>query len=126
MCNKFKSIVIVILVVIPSIITAQCITDSVVSHIGCYGDNTGYINITVGSNPATTLYFWTGPSGFSSVAEDISSLVAGDYQLIVNDPSTSCSDTFNSTIKQPLQISAEFTIFGLWQTGDSADVSSFV
>lgn len=126
MCNKFKSIVIVILVVLPSIITAQCITDSVVSHIGCYGDNTGYINITVGSNPATTLYFWTGPVGFSSVAEDISSLVAGDYQLIVNDPSTSCSDTFNSTIEQPPQISAEFTISGLCQTGDSADVSTSV
>ena len=134
MISKFKTIVVVVLVIIPSIIMAQMpdlcrITlDSAQTtpHFVCHGDSTGAITVDVASSPATTLYFWTGPLGFSSVIEDISGLLAGDYQLIVNDISTSCSDTFNYTIKQPRQITADFTLFGLCETGDSADVSTFV
>ena len=111
MLSKLKIIIVVVLVVIPSIIMAQCsITLDEATHIVCYGDNTGAITVDVASSPATTLYFWNGPLGFSSIVEDISGLLAGDYQLIVNDASTSCSDTFNYTIQQPLQITAEFTL----------------
>ena len=96
MLSKLKIIIVVVLVVIPSIIMAQCsITLDEATHINCYGDNTGAITVDVASSPATTLYFWAGPLGFSSIVEDISGLLAGDYQLIVNDASTSCSDTFN-------------------------------
>ena len=128
MISKFKTIIVVVLVIIPSIIMAQqcTITLDEATHIDCYGDNTGAITVDVASSPATTLYSWTGPLGFSSVIEDISGLLAGDYQLIVNDLSTSRSDTFNYTIQQPLQITAEFTLFGLCVSGDSADVSTFV
>lgn len=127
MLSKLKVIIGAVLVIIPSIIMAQCsITLDAATHIDCYGDNTGAITVDVTSSSATTLYFWTGPLGFSSVVEDISGLLAGDYQLIVNDASTSCSDTFNYTIQQPLQIAAEFTLSGLCEIGDSADVSTLV
>ena len=127
MISKFKTIIVVVLVIIPSIIMAQqcTITLDEATHIDCYGDNTGAITVDVASSPATTLYFWTGPLGFTSIVEDISNLLAGGYQLIVNDLSTSCSDTFNYTVQQ-LQITVEFTLFGLCVSGDSADVSTFV
>ena len=127
MCSKLKPILVVVLVIIPSIIMAQCsITLDEGTHINCYGDNTGAITVNVTSSPATTTYFWTGPLGFSSIVEDISGLLAGDYKLIVNDASTSCIDSFNYTIHQPLQITAEFTLSDLCETGDSADVSTLV
>ena len=125
MCSKIKIIIVVVLVIIPSIIMAQCsITLDEAIHIDCYGDNTGAITVDVTSSPATTTYFWIGPLGFSSIVEDISGLLAGDYKLIVND--ASCIDSFNYTIQQPLQIIAEFTLSGLCETGDSADVSTLV
>ena len=125
--KKIKIIIVVILVIIPSIIMAQCsITLDEATHIDCYGDNTGAITVNVTSSPATTTYFWTGPLGFSSIFEDISGLLAGEYKLIVNDASTSCIDSFNYTIRQPLQITAEFTLSGLCETGDSADVNTLV
>lgn len=127
MISKFKTIIVVFFTFLPSIIMAQCtITLDEATHINCYGDNTGAISVNVASSPATTLYFWTGPLGFSSVVKDISNLLAGDYQLIVNETSTSCVDTFNYTVQQPLQITAKFTLSGLCVSGDSADVSTLV
>jgi gliding motility-associated-like protein len=127
MISKFKTIIVVVFTFLPSIIMAQCtITLDEATHIDCYGDNTGAISVNVASSPATTLYFWTGPLGFSSVIKDISNLLAGDYQLIVNETSTSCVDTFNYTVQQPLQITVEFTLSGLCVSGDSADVSTLV
>ena len=37
-----------------------------------------------------------------------------------------CTDTFNYTIQQPMEISAEFTVSGLCDVGDSADISTIV
>lgn len=109
----------------PYLIMGQCnITLDQATHINCYGDNTGAITVNVASTSSTTLYFWTGPLGFSSIAEDISGLLAGDYQLVVNDVSTACTDTFNYTVQEPLQITAEFSVSGLCEIGDSADVST--
>jgi len=127
MISKFKTIIVVVFTFLPSIIMAQCtINLDEATHIDCFGDNTGAITVDVASSLATTTYFWTGPLGFSSIVEDISGLLAGDYKLIVNDASTSCIDSFNYTIHQPLQITAEFTLSGLCETGDSADVSTLV
>ena len=123
MISKLKSIIVVTFVFIPHVMMAQCsVTLDEATHIDCYGDNTGAITVNVTSTPATTTYFWTGPLGFSSIVEDISGLLAGDYKLIVNDASTSCIDSFNYTIHQPLQITAEFTLSNLCETGDSVVV----
>lgn len=127
MLKKIKIFSIIYVVLFPVQLFSQCtITLDEVTHINCYGDNTGSLTVNVSSSPANTLYFWTGPLGFTSVVKDISNLVAGDYQLIVNDISTSCADTFNYTVQEPLQITAEFTLFGLCEAGDSADVTTLV
>ena len=127
MLSKIKTIIVIFFVFLPSVIIAQCsITLDEAIHIDCYGDNTGSIIVDVENDSTSTLYFWSGPLGFSSVVKDISNLLSGHYQLIVNDLSTSCIDTFNYTIQQPMQITAEFTLFGLCEIGDSADVSTFV
>lgn len=121
------AIIIFCVVFFPSQLFPQCaITLDEATHIDCYGDNTGSISVNVSSSPATSLYFWSGPFGFTSVVKDINNLLAGDYQLIVNETSLSCSDTFNYTIQQPLQITPEFTLSGLCEIGDSADASTFV
>jgi len=127
MIKKIKALFIICIAFLPVKIFPQCtITLNEATHINCYGDNTGAINVNVASSTATTLYFWSGPLGFSSVVQDISNLLAGDYQLIVNDVSTTCTDTFHYTVQQPLQITAEFTLSGLCQIGDSADVATLV
>ncbi len=48
------------------------------------GASTGSIDLTVtnGSNPT---FSWSGPDGFTATTEDISSLAAGDYTVIVTD-----------------------------------------
>ena len=125
MLRKFKNIVGVVFTLVPSVIMAQCsITLDEATHVNCHGDNTGAITVNVASSPTTTIYSWTGPLGFTSPLEDISNLLAGDYLLIVNDPTITCTDTFNYTVQQPLQITANFTLLGLCETGDSADVNT--
>ncbi len=127
MFSKIKIIIVICIAFLPAQILAQCsITLSESTHVNCYGDNTGSITVNVASSPATSIYSWAGPLGFSSPLKDISSLLAGDYQLIVSDPNIPCTDTFNYTVQQPLQITADFTVSGLCQTGDSADVSTLV
>lgn len=127
MLKNIKRFILICIALLPTQIFSQCtITLNEATHINCYGDNTGEIRVNVSSSPATTLYFWTGPLGFTSVVKDINNLLAGDYQLIVNETSTSCADTFNYTIQQPLQITAEFTLSGLCHVGDSADAATLV
>lgn len=127
MLKKIIVLFIICVAFLPAHLFAQCtITLDEATHINCYGDNTGAISVNVASGPATTLYFWTGPLGFTSVVKDINNLLAGDYQLIVNETSTSCADTFNYIVQQPLQIMPEFTLSGLCQVGDSADVTTSV
>ena len=59
MISKFKTIIVVVLVIIPSIIMAQqcTITLDEATHIDCYGDNTGAITVDVENDSTSTLYF---------------------------------------------------------------------
>ena len=127
MVKKIKIVTLIIIGLLPCQIIAQCnITLDQATHIGCYGDNTGIITVNISGNSANILYNWAGPFGYSAVIEDISGLLAGNYQLTVEDITNGCKDTFNYTIYQPIQITAEFTLSGLCVIGDSADVSTYV
>jgi gliding motility-associated-like protein len=61
----------------------------------------------VGGAPSYS-YSWTGPNGFSSGAEDISGLYAGNYTVIVTDQN-GCAITMQDTLNEPAAISAIFT-----------------
>ena len=122
-----KLVIISAIILNPMIMIAQCdISLDEVTHINCFGDNSGALTVNITGNTSTSTYLWSGPSGFSSNVKNISNLLAGNYQLIVNDVTVPCTDTFNYTIQQPLEISAEFTVSGLCDVGDSADISTIV
>ncbi len=52
----------------------------------------GSIDITVGGGTSYT-YSWTGPGGFTSTSEDISGLLPGDYDIVVTEVASTCTQT---------------------------------
>jgi hypothetical protein len=72
-------------------------------NVGCAGNTTGSINVTVvGGTPGYT-YFWTGPSGYSANTQDLLNLAAGTYTLTATD-ANACTATTSATITEPLPI----------------------
>ena len=71
-------------------------------NLSCYEECNGQINITADGGDSTYSYIWIGPNGFTSTEEDIDSLCAGTYELIVSDTTSSINTTI--TILQPTQL----------------------
>lgn len=71
-------------------------------NVDCYGNSTGSINLTVSGGTAPYTYAWTGPGGYSSNVEDISSLAAGDYSVIVTDANGCVSSTLFTITQLPV------------------------
>ncbi len=63
-----------------------------VTKITCFGGSTGAIALTVGGGTQPYQFAWSGPSGFSSTAQNISTLVVGTYRLTLTD-ANSCTFT---------------------------------
>jgi hypothetical protein len=63
---------------------------TVVDNDRCNAPFNGAILLTV-SPPAFYTYNWTGPGGFTSSSEDITSLAPGSYTVTVTNPATGCS-----------------------------------
>ncbi len=82
---------------------------SVKTDISCGGFTDGAIDITVTGGVPPYLYAWTGPNGFTSAAEDLSGLEAGDYSLIITD-GNSCVQSFPvlQTIIEPSSVMATY------------------
>jgi gliding motility-associated-like protein len=64
--------------------TEISVTESI-THIECYGKNTGAIEITPSGGIAPYSFSWSGPDGYTANTEDISNLRAGDYTVTVTD-----------------------------------------
>ncbi len=82
-------------------------------NVVCNGGSTGSINLTpAGGTPAYT-FAWTGPGSFTATTEDISSLVAGTYDVVITDANGTtggCRATNSVTITQPsAPVSSTFT-----------------
>ena len=109
------------------------------THVSCFGGFDGAIDIvefkiidSTGINPITLLpdtfytiinlpnsgytYTWTGPNGYSQTTEDISSLYAGSYAVIVED-SNGCRRTKNIEVEEPDQL-----YFGIYNSVDATCV----
>ena len=65
----------------------------------CFGGNNGSINLTVTGGTSPYTFTWSN----NASSEDISSLVAGNYSVLVSD-ANGCTATANVTINQPAQI----------------------
>lgn len=62
----------------------------------------GQIAIDVSGGTGNYTYSWTATNGFTSAAQDISGLSAGDYTVVISDNGTNCSQTIGPiTIAQP-------------------------
>ena len=76
-------------------------------NVSCFSGNNGSIDLTM-SGGTSNCYSWTGPNGFTSSAADLNNLIAGEYQVIVND-SNGCTITNTYTLNQPSAISVSET-----------------
>jgi gliding motility-associated-like protein len=96
----------------PIIITVDKVTD-----LGCFGDRSGAISISVtGGKPfglgSGYTYAWTGPDGYTSSQQDISNLAAGDYSVTVFDGNLCPEMSGTITLTQPPAIVPVLDNFG--------------
>ncbi|MCB9169727.1 MAG: choice-of-anchor L domain-containing protein [Flavobacteriales bacterium] len=75
------------------------------AHISCNGGSNGSIDASITGGIPPYVFDWTGPGGFTSTNEDLSSLAAGGYDLIVTD-ANGCGSTGNIVITQPAPVIA--------------------
>ena len=81
----------------PAVLSA---TASVATQILCNNQPTGAINLAVTGGSAPYTFTWTGPNGYTSSLQNITGLLAGTYNVTVND-TNNCSATTNITLIQP-------------------------
>lgn len=78
--------------------TSALIGSTQQTHVTCFGDSTGQINLTPNGGTSPYLYAWN--DGFSG--EDRSNIPSGSYSVLITDQ-LGCTTTVNSTLNQPLQ-----------------------
>ncbi len=83
------------------------VVSGTVTNTTCATGNTGAISIEVAGGDEPFTYAWNGPAGFSSGDQNISSLAAGAYSVIVTD-SQGCTGTANFTVSSPAALTATF------------------
>lgn len=76
---------------------------NVVTSISCFGDGNGSIELQIEGGTPDYFVFWTGPNGYSNVAEDIFNLEAGSYQYQVGDINA-CTTTGTLLIEEPQEL----------------------
>jgi len=65
------------------------------SHVPCYGESSGSINLTVNGGTTSTSFDWSN----GATSEDLNNIPAGAYTVIVTDGN--CQETAMLTITQP-------------------------
>ena len=79
------------------------------NNISCFGGNNGSINLSpAGGTPGYT-FVWNGPSGFSASTEDIATLIAGTYSVLITD-ANNCTSNYTTTLTQPTLLNLTSTI----------------
>ena len=71
------------------------------TNLTCFNDNSGEINLTISGGTPNYNYNWTGPNGYASNLEDISSLDTGTYIVSGTDANGCNIPTTSFTIDQP-------------------------
>ena len=84
--------------------------DTTITPVSCYGGTNGAIGITPSGGTSPYNYQWTGPGGYSSSAEDISSLAAGSYALVITDGNSCVSSAFPVTVPQPTSFQTDVQV----------------
>ena len=114
-------------------IQAQCSYNLLnFTHIDCYGDNTGEIEVSITNSNST--FWWNLPNGTTSSSTILTSLQEGSYvltimeNLIPGDTSSAiiCKLVDTLKIEQTIQITAVFTLKNMCSENDSADVMTYI
>jgi gliding motility-associated-like protein len=79
------------------------------NHISCFGGNNGSINLSPTGGTTAYSFSWTGPSGYTSTSEDINTLIAGTYTVLITD-ANACSKIYTTTLTQPTLLSLSNTV----------------
>ena len=72
---------------------------SIVSHVACFGESNGEIDITVSGGTPSYTYDWSNLTS----SEDLSNILSGTYTVTVNDDNN-CSTSVSATINEPSDI----------------------
>lgn len=72
-------------------------------NIACAGGSTGTLNLTINGGTGPYTHAWTGPGGFTSSTQNLSSLSAGAYSVTVTD-ANGCSSNSSFTLTQSTPI----------------------
>lgn len=75
-----------------------------ITDVSCNGGNDGAIDLTQTGGVTPITYSWTGPAGFTSANEDLSDLIAGNYDGMITD-AVGCQVGGTITINEPSAIS---------------------
>lgn len=78
------------------------------SNVSCFGANDGSVHATIFGGTPTYTSVWSGPNGFTAGTEDIASLVAGAYDVIITDVN-GCSTTNSIVLTEPDPLQASAT-----------------
>ena len=70
---------------------------AVVTHVNCFGEATGGVDLTVSGGTAPYSFLWTT----GDITEDLSTLLAGYYEVTITD-AAGCSLQWSDTLTQPL------------------------
>lgn len=97
-------------------------TTLTVTNVYCFGNSNGAITSSVSGAAAPVTYAWTGPSGYTSTAQNISGRAIGNYQLITTD-NASVKDTSFATIIQPPALVATATSGTISTAGGTTTVT---
>ncbi len=84
-----------------AVCTPPTVTPSI-NLIHCNNGADGSINLTVTGGTTPYIFSWTGPSGYTSTAQNISGLAAGTYNVTVT--GGTCSSTASVTLSNPAPI----------------------
>jgi gliding motility-associated-like protein len=79
------------------------------SNISCFGGNNGSINLSPTGGTSAYSFSWNGPSGYTSTSEDINTLVAGTYSVLITD-ANACTKIYTTTLTQPTLLNLSATV----------------
>jgi len=116
-------------VLLNTIAFSQCSYNLInVTHVDCYGDDTGEIEINISNS--NSIWSWILPDNSTSTSSTLNNLQAGAYVLniaeyFVPGDTTSteiCSISDTIWIEQTIEITANFVLKNMCSSTDSADI----
>lgn len=93
------------------------------ANVSCPNSSDGAIDLEVSGAVPPYNFAWTGPNGFTSIAEDPASLQAGTYSVSITDDN-GCSTDLDVTLQVPAAIAAQFTLSNFGGTSISCNGGS--